>query len=77
MKKERCTKKRLSKEDAYNFITYLNKNKRKVNKKRKEVRYYHCPLCSYWHTTKHEEGYSNTIKDIDVLQKDRWDKLLS
>ena len=73
----KCNKKKLSKKEAASFINYLQNNKGDILEKRKETRYYHCPLCNAWHTTQLDRGDNRTIKDIDTNFTDKWNKLIN
>lgn len=68
-----CEKKQLRKKEAEAILKH--KPKAHHNRK-KEVRYYHCPLCNMWHLTSKESGITKP-EDLDVKEVDRWNKLLT
>ena len=72
----RCFKKKLSKKEAVSFINYIQKNKGMVDDKRKECRYYHCPLCNHWHTTQLEQGETRTVTETELIFADKWNQLI-
>ena len=73
-----CEKKRFSKREAIGALNY-NK-KRNVNRRfdrrfRREVRYYHCPECNYWHlTSKKDNEGSKKEREVNLIEKERWEK---
>jgi len=66
----------MTKKEAASFLNYLQSHKGKIQDKRKEKRYYHCPICNAWHTTQLEELETRTIRDVELTYKQQWDKLI-
>lgn len=50
-KRKFCDKKQLAKKEAESILNYIT-HKGKSDKRRKEVRFYHCPICNHYHLTK-------------------------
>lgn len=50
-RKSLCYKKQLSKKEAQTILNYI-KRKDKRDERRRETRYYHCPICNTYHLTK-------------------------
>lgn len=46
-----CDKVKYDKKGAQTALNSITRQKHKRWRKKKEVRYYHCPLCNGWHLT--------------------------
>jgi hypothetical protein len=67
-----CEKKQLKKKEAEAIL----KHKQKApHHRKKEVRYYHCPICNWWHLTSKET--TGGVHELDVKEVDRWKELLT
>lgn len=63
---------------ALKFLDSHRGLKQFSKKFRKEVRYYHCPLCNWWHlTSKNKEVSSKKEREIIIIHEERWKKLLN
>jgi hypothetical protein len=63
---------------ALKFLDSHSRLKRFSKKFRKEIRSYHCPLCNWWHlTSKTNEFLNKEEREIKILFKDTWFKLLN
>jgi hypothetical protein len=71
-----CNKRQFSKREAVTALKFIREN-RYGKKYRKEMRYYHCPLCNNWHLTSREEGLYRSEDINHIIQKEKWMKLLS
>lgn len=77
-----CKKQKMTKVDAVTLLNFINKRKvnrnRKAGKYRKEIRYYQCPYCNYWHLTSKVEFDGGKVMDVPDLKKiEIWQKLLN
>jgi len=61
-----CSKKKFNDlENVIRFL-YLAKRQREIgNIRRKEISYYKCPECHYWHVTSRKHGAKTWIKTIN------------
>jgi hypothetical protein len=72
-----CIKRRYTKKEAVTALNFIREN-RYGRQYRKEMRYYHCPLCNNWHLTSKEFTGLEQIEEIDhILQKEKWMKFLA
>ena len=74
MKKEKviCDKRKFNKREAKSALNMLKDSNKPW---RKESRYYHCPLCNYWHLTSKE--IDTKIQKINLINEDQWLRLLN
>lgn len=47
-----CNKRKFSKKEAETILNFIKHHRSRNNKRRKEERYYHCPICNTYHLTK-------------------------
>lgn len=69
-----CSKVKFTKIEAASALNFAKKDGRKF---RREQRYYHCPECNHWHLTSHELIEGKKVKEIELIEKERWEKLLN
>ncbi len=70
-----CSKKKMSKQDAENFVAMVAHGGLRGKAYRKEKRAYHCAGCNAWHTTHLPDVGTVPVVDAPVTLLDRWKKL--